>query len=135
MKSLRYMLSDGSHALLHAIVQTANYRREYLQTPTDAEEEIKRLAKLQLSAEWRSAPLILLSPGKAILAEQIRTRSLPTVMCVGEFLSYRGDPGPRSRPIYKYIAWLQDEMEPHMDATNREHFSKLDWDSKNENGA
>lgn len=134
MKSPRYELADGTFALLHAIVQTANYRRGYLQPPADAEEEIKRLAKLQLSTDWRSAPLVLLSPGKATLEDLMSTKQLPTVLCVGEFVSYRGGRGTGGKPVYVYVAWVQEELEPHMDDSNRDLFSRLNWDRIDETG-
>lgn len=135
MKAPRFELADGSHALMHAIVQTANYRRGYLEWPTDAEEEIERIAKLQLSPEWRAAPIVLLSPGKAALDEMMKTKNLPTVLCVGEFVSYRGGDSGLGKPLFRYVAWLQEEIEPYMDARNRELFFHLDWDHADEKTA
>jgi hypothetical protein len=127
MSSPIFELADGTFALMHALVQTANYRRGYLQEPSDAEEEIRRIAKLQLSSDWRSAPLLLLSPGNVALDALMKTKQLPSVLCVGEFVSYRGGNATTGKPVYRYIAWLQEAFEPQMDARNRQLLRELDW--------
>jgi hypothetical protein len=127
MRTPRFELADGSYALMHAVVQTANYRRGYVQVPLNAEEEIKRIAALQIPSEWRRASLVLLSRGRAVLDDLMTNKKLPTVLSVGEFVSHRGASTPK-KPIFRYVAWLQEEIEPHMDAYNRELFRHLDWD-------
>ena len=127
MKSPRFELADGSYALMHAVVQTANYRRGYVHAPSNAEEEIRRIATLQIPSDWRQAALVLLSPGRAVLEDLMTSKKLPSVLSVGEFVSHRGASTPK-KPIFRYVAWLQEEIEPHMDAHNRELFRQLDWD-------
>ena len=65
---MKYTLNDGTLCSLWGIVQTANYRRDYIQLPSDAGEEIRRIAQLHLpSSCWRSAPLLLITADGKVL--------------------------------------------------------------------
>jgi hypothetical protein len=123
---MKIALPDGSFAFLQTIVQDRHYRRGYRDWPADAEEEILRLARLRLSSDWRVAPIILLSPGKSILDEMMRTKKLPGVLSVGAFSCVRG---PKEEVAYRYVAWLEEEISLQMSPENEARFRALDWTS------
>jgi len=129
---MKIALSDSSFAHLQAIALNAHYRRGYREWPADAEEEIIRIARLQIPAEWRPAPLALLSPGKNVLDEMMRSKKLPSVLAVGAFSCVRG---PDQKVVYRYVAWLEEEIEIGMNAQNEELFRALDWTAAHEKKA
>jgi hypothetical protein len=127
---MKFTLNDGTHVHLWGIVQTANYRRDYIGMPADAEEEIKRIAQLHLPPNcWRSAPLILITADQKKLNELMQSKKLPTIMCVGQFLTYRKRDDAKPKPIYFYVIWLQEEFAPHMSEENEMIFRQINWDN------
>ncbi len=126
---LKYLLKDGTFAHLHSIIQTSDYRRDYLKQPPNAVDEIMRIAQKHLAPDcWRTAPLLMLNADLDRLGELMRQRKLPAVMCVGEFLSYRKRDGESNKPVFLHIVWLQNDLVPHMSPENEEALTKIDWD-------
>ena len=57
---MKFALNDGSVAHLVSVVQNRNYQVGYREVPSDATEEILRIARSQIPKDWRSAPVALI---------------------------------------------------------------------------
>jgi hypothetical protein len=126
---LKYSLNDGTFAHLHSIIQTSDYRRDYLQQPPNAVDEILRIAKMHLSPNcWRPAPLLMINADPDRIGELMRQRKLPPVMCVGEFVSYRKRSGKSDKAVFLHIVWLQEDLVPHISPNNEAALSQIDWE-------
>ena len=128
---MKFRLSDDTYAHLWGIVQTASYRQDYKELPTDAKQDVKRIAQMYMASScWRRAPLILLTADEETLTNLMRRKQLPTVMCIGEFFSYRRHPDGQTKPkaIYLHLIWLQEEFLPYLSPENEALFQRIDWD-------
>jgi hypothetical protein len=128
---MKFPLNDGTYAHLWRIVQTSDYRQDYLKVPTSAEDEIKRIAQTYMPAScWRPAPLILIAANNETLMELMRRKDLPAIMCVAEFYSYRKRPNSSTKPkaVYLHVVWLQEEFLPYLCPENEARFQQIDWD-------
>jgi hypothetical protein len=127
---MKYLLNDGKYAHLKSIIQTSEHLRDYLDLPKDSVEEIKRIAQAHLTPNcWRKAPLVFIGYESEDLKELMRTKKLPPILCIGEFVSYRMRDEQSANASFLYVVWLQDEFEPHMSDGNQELFKRLDWES------
>jgi hypothetical protein len=125
---MKFVLNDGSVAHLVSVVQNRNYQVGYREIPSDATEEILRIATSQIPKDsWRSAPFVLIGQERENLNTLLRSKKLPSVLCVGLFYSIRGGSGSQGKPSYVYVAWLQDELVPHMDASNQAALAAMKW--------
>jgi hypothetical protein len=118
---MKLHLQDGSFAVLESIVQTREYRRGYLVEPSDAENEIKRIAELYRPSEWpTSSDFVLLIQKNISIQDQMHSRRLPGVMCIGAFTVYgKKEITPRNHERLVFI-WLQEEFSPQMSPQNQE---------------
>lgn len=130
---MKFPLNDGTTAHLHGIVQSSVHLRDYLEQPKDAEAELKRIALTLLPpVAWRRAPMVLLHGGEVSLAELIRSKNLPMLMCVGEFVSYRGN---RHKGMTLYVVWLQEDFAPHMNPSVQQIFAGIKWPEQKDEDA
>ncbi len=124
-------MNDGNLAHLNGIVQTRDYRNDYVTWPPSAVDEILRIARLLLPAPfWKAAPFLLIGVDLTRVDAQMRAKKLPEVLCVGEFISYRAGTSGVLRPKWLHVVWLQDEMQPHLSESNAESFRHIDWDKE-----
>ena len=126
---MKITLADNTYAHLWGIVQSCDYRRDYLKLPPNAGEEIKRIAQTFQPLTWRSAPLVLLAAENNALNELMRRKKLPPVMCLGEFVSYRKHDDERTNPLFLHVIWLQEDFAPHMSPENEALFRLIKWDN------
>lgn len=125
-----FQLNDGTTAILKAIVQTANYRRGYETIPSDPIAEIERIAQLHTPADcWAPAKMIVIGMQPGALSRAMNNSSLPPVLCIGEFVSYRKIASDFKAKFLK-IVWMQKDMETKMDNSNLIEFSKINWDAQ-----
>lgn len=126
---MKFTLGDGTFAILNGIVQTRDYRRDYLEIPVDAVNEVMRIAKMHLSGEcWMVAPMLFIGENNENLGEMMRRKHLPPILCIGEFLSYRKQEKRLDVATFLHVVWLQDEFLPYMSASNEMLFTKIMWD-------
>ena len=127
---MKFPLEDGTSAFLKGIVQSSDYRRDYQKIPDDAAEEIKRIAETYLpSSCWRPAPLLLIGANNENLNKLMRSKRLPLILCVGEFVSYRKRRNGSDKAVFLRVVWLQEEFLPYMNACNGAAFRKIEWNS------
>jgi hypothetical protein len=125
---MKFTLADGTYAHLRAIVQTSDYRCDYLQQPPNAAEEIKRIAKMHTPSNcWPSAPLVLLCANLELLDGPMESRKLPSILCVGHFVSYRKREGKTPKATFLYLVWMQNEFLPYLNPENESLFRNIDW--------
>lgn len=129
-------LHDGSWAKLQSIVQDDNYRHGYLKMPNDPIAELEAAARLRLPSYWpaRSRRRVkIVIPDERSLRNVFECKrekwmyALPPIISVGEFWSLR-DPKGTSTNTFLTLAWLQDEMSPHISEENRNAMRQIDWD-------
>lgn len=128
---MKYFLNDGSVAHLVAIIQNRNYQIGYRQTPSNAAEEILRIARGHVPKDyWGEAPFLLIGHEPESLNSLLRSRKLPGVLCVGLFYSIRGGVGKEGTAIYLCLVWLQEDLLPYMSPENQSAFEKIEWPEK-----
>jgi hypothetical protein len=130
---VKFPLADGTFAHLHAIVQTENYRRPYLEPPGDVLAEIERLARFNIPASWPTAPLLVIGLQHERLDELLLRGKSPRVLCVGEFVSYRKRGDENLKAVFLHVVWLQEELSPHMSEANQAAFRSIDFEANHEN--
>ena len=133
---VRIELRDGSWAKLQRVVQDDNYRHGYLKVPDDPMAELEAAARLRLPEYW-SAPskrrVKVVIPDERRLREVFERdrvkwmNALPPIISVGEFWSLR-DPEGEGKNTFLTLAWLQEDMSPHISDENRNAMRQLDWD-------
>jgi hypothetical protein len=133
---VRIELHDGSRAVLQRVVQDDNYRHGYLKMPDDPLAELEAAARLRLPAYWpaRSKRRVkIVVPDESLLRDTFaRDREkwmnkLPPIISVGEFWSLRNPEGEAAN-TFLTLAWLQDDMSPHISEANQDAMRKIDWD-------
>ena len=133
---VQIVLYDGSKATLQRIVQDDNYRHGYLKMPEDPIAELEAKARTRLPEYW---PLPSKKRVKVIIPDESRLReafergrekwmnALPPIISVGEFWSLR-DPLGEGKNTFLTLAWLQDDMSPHISDENRNAMRRINWD-------
>jgi hypothetical protein len=127
---MKFPLNDGTVAHLHGIVQASAHLRDYLEQQSDAEDELRRIALSLIPPDaWVRAPMVLLHPDPASLADLMRRKKLPRLMCVGQFVSYRTD---RQKAMFLYVVWLQEDFMPHIHPDVQRLFADIKWPEPHE---
>jgi hypothetical protein len=133
---VRIELYDGSRATLQRVVQDDNYRHGYLKMPDDPIAELEAAARLALPAYW---PAPSKRRVKVVIPDERRLREaferhrekwmkvLPPIISVGHFWSLR-DPEGEGKNTFLTLAWLQEDMSPHISDENRTAMRRINWD-------
>jgi len=111
-----------------AIIQNRDYRSGYREVPSDATDEILRIANEHIpKSRWRPAPLVIIGVKSDELNALLRTRKLPAVLNVGLFYSIHDEHGKGNHASYLTVVWLQDDFLPYMSASNLAAFGEVEW--------
>ena len=121
-----FRLDDGTAAHLQFFLQNRVYQIPYLTPPPDPLAELERIARQFVCnrAKW---PMLIIGLEGLPLMELLLKGHLPSVMCVGEFISMRPLLDGDMKAIFLNVVWLQENMTPHMSAENEQCFRKIDW--------
>ncbi|CAN5434517.1 hypothetical protein BH10PLA1_BH10PLA1_06940 [soil metagenome] len=135
---VQIVLHDGSKATLQRIVQDDNYRHGYPKMPEDPIAELEAAARMRLPEYW---PVPSKRRVKIVIPDECRLReafeqgrekwmnALPPIISVGEFWSLR-DPEGEGKNTFLTLAWLQDDMSPHISDENRNAMRRINWDDE-----
>lgn len=135
---VRIELYDGSRATLQMVVQDDNYRHGYLEMPDDPIAELEASARLRLPACWPEPSrqrVRVVIPNMSRLREAFKRdhekwmSKLPPIISIGVFWSLR-EPEGEGRNTFLTLAWLQDDMSPHISDDNRIAMRQMDWDQE-----
>ena len=131
-------LYDGSRATLQRVVQDNNYRHGYLKMPDDPITELEAAARLRLPEYWPAPSkqrVRVVIPNMRRVREAFKhdrekwMNKLPPIISVGEFCSVR-DPEGEGKSTFLTLAWLQDDMSPHISDENWTAMRQIDWDQE-----
>ena len=127
---MKISLNDGTSAHLIALIQKQGYQRAYRTgcVPINATEEIIKIAQGYLSeGGWRKAPWVFIGRDSHSIREMMHNMSLPAVLCVGLFNSFRRAPDGKPHSSLMYVVWLEDEFSLQISDKNKLSFGALKW--------
>lgn len=131
-KTTNLRLSDDTSASLHNILQLSGWVGDLqlpLRKPVSMQVAILKIAKRYLPTWGPKTNIVFVGEDDIALQARFRTKhNIPSVLCVGQFLSVRPGPPGSGRAKRLNVCWLEDDFVPQMSDANVQRFAQLNWE-------